>query len=141
MKEYCGKTAKIVEIDSECYKLDIDKGEWYWIDDMIEPVQKEYRIIVNGNTITVKDDNGNEGKLEGESDLTIGIFLALKNMRWKPKKSESYYTVAFTYEFNIVRSIWYNNKTDNILYNKGLVFKTKKEAIDVAQKMLEAIER
>lgn len=135
MGEYCGKVAKITKVNNSSYFLDIDEEVWYWNDHMLEPVQKEYRVIVNGNTITVKDDNGNEG----EFNLSTEISFALKNMRWKPKKAESYYTVAFPYEFNIVRSTWRNDKTDNILYKKGLVFKTKKEAMDVAQKMLEAI--
>lgn len=37
MNNYCGKTATIVDITEDChYNIDIDKGAWYWSDEMFE---------------------------------------------------------------------------------------------------------
>ena len=54
MQMYAGKTATIVEIRTNSYKIDIDGGKWYWTDDMIDQNfenKKEERPVVEHNAI------------------------------------------------------------------------------------------
>lgn len=41
MDKYCGKIATIIEACEDYYKLDIDNGDWFWEDAMIENVKCE----------------------------------------------------------------------------------------------------
>ena len=38
MVEWLGKIATISIVSGDCYKLDIDGGEWCWTDEMLEEV-------------------------------------------------------------------------------------------------------
>lgn len=51
MEEYRGKVAKITKIIFDNYKLDIDDGEWFWSDNMLEHVPN----LENGDIITRRD--------------------------------------------------------------------------------------
>lgn len=135
MEKYCGKKAKVVDIIKPYYKLDIDKEEWYWDEETLEKFQEEYHIIVDGNTIIMRDNNGNES----ESDIDTSISIAIDRLKWKPKKCETYWTIGLSDDTNTRTYRWLNDEQDNELYRKGLVFKTRKEAKRVADKILKAI--
>lgn len=143
MEKYCGKIAKIVDMDSNSYKLDIDYRCWYWNDNMLESSKsKKYEIIVEGNTVTVTDDKGNTGiakcSPEDEFNLSTGISIAIDRLKWKPKRDENYWTVNFSYKLNVLEYTWCNDSCDKEFYKKGLVFKTKEEAEKVAKIMLDS---
>lgn len=155
MKKYRGKQAKITNLSeyyynhgrfcknlNGYYSLDIDNGEYVWSDNILEPIKK-YEVIVEGNTVTVKDDKGNEGiakcSPEDEFNLPIGISLAISRLKWKPSFGAIYYTIYFTDESSVDWYNWHGDATDNALYEKGLVFKTKEEAKEIAKIMLDSI--
>ena len=113
---------------------------------MVEPVQaKTYHITVEGNIVTVTDIKGNTGiakcSLEDEFDLATGISLAIERLRWKPSLGEYYWTVDFGSPSLVYRHLWNNDSVDNMHFKNGVVFKTKKEAVKVAKKMLEVIQK
>jgi len=41
MLKYYGNIATIVEIINDNYLLDVDNGEWLWIDEMLEPANNK----------------------------------------------------------------------------------------------------
>ena len=51
MEEYRGKVAEITKIIFDNYELDIDDGEWFWSDNMLEHVPN----LENGDIITRRD--------------------------------------------------------------------------------------
>lgn len=51
MEEYRGKVAKITKIIFDNYELDIDDGEWFWSDNMLEHIPN----LENGDIITRRD--------------------------------------------------------------------------------------
>lgn len=143
MKEYRGKQAKITRVSGESYKLDIDDGRWNWTDDMLES-SKKYEVIVDGNTVTVKDDKGNTGiakcSPEDKFNLSTGISLAIERLKWKPSLDEKYYTISFANKYNSVGIYtWANDSTDNTFYERGLIFRTEEEAEKAAKIMLDSI--
>ena len=145
MEKYCGKVAKIIEINSRYYKLNIDNGEWYWSYDMLEPASKKsYNVCVDGNKITVINSYGEKGTAKcspkDKFDLATGISIAIGRMKWKPKEEELYYSIDFAQDDNVVTQPWNNDIVDKTLYEKNLVFKKKEEAKEAAEKILNFIE-
>jgi hypothetical protein len=53
MKQYCGKVVKITDIGSSWYKIAEDKKEWYWDDDMFEPVNTQKIVITSDGVETL----------------------------------------------------------------------------------------
>lgn len=144
MEKYCGKIAKITKINSIGYSLDIDDGGWYWEEYMLEPLQEKiYSVIVVGNTVIVKDEKGKEGKAvcspEDKFNLSTGISLAVEKLRWKPSNNEYYWTIDFSQPDYVYEYQWVNDCVDKRLFESGVVFKTEKEAKEVAKKMLEVM--
>ena len=144
MEKYCGKKAKITKISGMDYNLDIDEGEWYWYEDMLEDVRpKKYEITVEGNTVTVTDDEGNTGVAkcspEDEFNLSTGISLAIDRLTWKPNQNENYWSIDFSQPDYVRKYQWVNDSVDNGFFKNGVIFKTKKEAVETAKKMLEVL--
>lgn len=144
MEQYCGKEARVTELRGDYYILDIDKEEWYWSDDMLEPSpKKSYKVVVDKNKITVTDDSGKEGTAKccpkDKFDLATGISIAIGRMKWKPEEGKLYYSIDFAQKDNTVAQPWNNDIIDKTLYEKNLVFKTAEEAQKVAEKILNFI--
>lgn len=55
---------------------------------------------------------------------------------WKPTKGEKYYVSDFCNRDLWECCLWDDEECDEELYEKGVVFKTKEEAIEMAKKML-----
>jgi len=55
--------------------------------------------------------------------------------KWKPEVEEEYYTVDFMQDDWCGYNLWYGDNIDNNLYNRGLVFKTKEEAVKKAKEI------
>lgn len=145
MEKYAGKTMTIYSIVKNCkYKLKEDKEKWNWTDEMFEDVE--------GITILVKDNKviakmGNKVGIakcspEDEFDIFTGARLAINRLEEKcnpygwlkygvryyvPDLTEHDFCVSFTYR---------DDPVDTRLMERGVVFKTKEEAIDCAKKML-----
>lgn len=77
MSKYCGKTATIVDIDDYgYYRLDIDKGEYDWYDEMFEKIIGLKHKV--GDKVTIKSlewyDMNHDGL--GEVPLKGDIYFA-----------------------------------------------------------------
>lgn len=110
--------------------------------------ENKLQIIVNGNKVIAKKD----GKVgiakcspEDEFDIFIGVKLAIDRLEkeCKPyiwlKEGMSYYRPDINIDTMYTYATYYNDDTDKRLMSRGLVFKTKEEAIEAAKKMLAAL--
>lgn len=70
---------------------------------------------------------------------TNGRFVSKTHKRWKPEIGEIYYIPELSMGYFYDSYSWDDGYTDGILYSRGLVFKTKREAIEAAKKMIQAI--
>lgn len=65
--------------------------------------------------------------------------IRIVKLPWKPKMEEKYY-VPNIFDWNSWNSydyyLWLDDKRDEEFYKRGLVFKTKEEAIEMSKKML-----
>lgn len=60
--------------------------------------------------------------------------------KWCPNIDDNYYYISFGSVDNINCEIWHNGLFENMYLKKNLIFKTKKEAKFVANKILENID-
>lgn len=60
--------------------------------------------------------------------------------QWMPKCMEKYWVVDFSKEESVYSYTWYNDEVDVCHANSCGVYKTKEEAVEVAKKMLKALE-
>ena len=68
-------------------------------------------------------------------DILMGDIRIVK-LPWKPKMDEKYYIPSiFDWDF-YKYNFWLNDECDEKYYKRGLVFKTKEEAIKMSKKML-----
>lgn len=150
MKKYSGKTMIVDEITSKNkYKLKGDVGRYNWTDEMLEDVDMDkIEIIVNGNkTIAKKDGKVGIAKCspEDEFDIFTGTRLAIDRLeeKCKPygwlKDGVMYYFPRIDTDELYDYYLYNNDGTDKKLISRGLVFKTKEEAIECAKKMLEVV--
>lgn len=147
MKPYVGKTMTINHVGNHAYHFKEDKNNWDWTDEMLEDVEG-INIIVDGNKVIAKKD----GKVgiakcspEDEFDIFTGVRLAIDRLEEKCrpyswlKYGDRYYVPSFI-DDNFYASYTYRDDPIDInIKERGLVFKTKEEAIDCAKKMLEVV--
>ena len=68
-------------------------------------------------------------------DILMGDIRIVK-LPWKPKMEEKYYIPSiFDWDF-YKYNFWLNDECDEKYYKRGLVFKTKEEAIKMSKRML-----
>lgn len=150
MKKYSGKIMTVDIITSTGkYNLKEDADCWNWTDEMLEEVDEmgnvKIKIAVDGNKVIAK--MGKETGIakcspEDEFDIFTGVRLAIDRLeeKCKPygwlKKDVKYYFPRVDidklydyYEYN-------NDDIDKRFISRGLIFKTKEEALVVAKKML-----
>ena len=112
--------------------------------------ENKIEIIVNGSKVIAKKD-GKVGVAkcspEDEYDIFVGAKLALERLEEKCKPY-GWLKKGVTYYFpHVARNDLYdyyeydndNDDTDKRMISRGLVFKTKEEAIEAAKKMLAAL--
>ena len=148
MKPYVGKIMTIDDIrDTRFYVFKGDPNKWYWTDEMLEDAES-ISIFVKGNkVIAKKDDKMGIAKCspEDEFDIFVGAELALKRLEEKCnpyswlKEGMSYYRPDINTDAMYLYTNYYNDTSDKRLMNRGLIFKTKEEAIECAKKMLEVV--
>lgn len=61
-------------------------------------------------------------------------------LSWRPNNSEIYYVPDVTADKKYSSWRWFNNETDQLHYQRGVIFKTAEEAIAAAEQMLVAVQ-
>lgn len=147
MKPYMGKTMTISHVNDYAYHLKEDSDEWNWTDEMFEDVEA-INILVDGNKVIAnRGDKVGIARCspEDEFDIFTGVRLALDRLeeKCKPygwlKEDVRYYIPRVDTDDLFDGFIYQNDKIDERHMSRGLVFKTKEEAIEVAKKMLEVV--
>ena len=149
-KKECGKIFTIEYSDGEYYRL--NGSEYWWSEEMLEEVDEmgnvKIKIAVDGNKVTAK--MGKETGIakcspEDEFDIFVGARLALERLeeKCKPyawlKEAIGYYHPSLTSDKLWACEKYTGSSFDEKLIKRGLVFRTREEAIEAAKKMLTAI--
>ena len=115
----------------------VELGESFKITSDTQGDYQNYYRFTENNCLEMSDDGVEWGMTV---TLTLrGILMGdirIVKLPWKPKMDEKYYIPSIFdcdfYKYNF----WLNDEHDEKFYKRGLVFKTKEEAIEMSKKML-----
>ena len=148
MKKYLGKTVTISGFAGNYgYFIEEDDEEWNWTDEMFEGIEN-ITILVEGNKVIAKRGNAvgiAKCSPEDEFDIFTGARLAIDRLEEECNpycwlKDDVRYYVPDVTDRELYNSFIYRDDfIDKKMKERGLAFKTKKEAISCAKKMLEVI--
>ena len=139
-------TYELVEEEQENKVSHIAIGE----DSMLKVICDKLGVAIGERWLA---DNGTEYQIGGkgelfyknsantwvESNYWTPILSGEIKPKWRPKNGEKYYTPDIKYIHPYNEAIWYNVEGDKHRLKHNLVFKTKEEAIDRANQILEMI--
>ena len=68
--------------------------------------------------------------------LLIGVARIIK-LPWRPSRGDVYYMPSVTSIGKYIKLFWTGSRNDEGSYQQGLVLRTKKEAVELAEEMLD----
>ena len=153
MQKLVGKIAciEVISKRAECYR--IDSNHFLWTDEMFEgKVKYSINISTDGNkVIAINEETGKNGVArchpDDEFNFYTGAKIALARLEeaetpfgWL-KEGVRYYVLQLTFT-DLCDEYWYGaNNLDKRNLERGIIFQTKKEAIECAKKMLAVIKQ
>ena len=63
--------------------------------------------------------------------------LKINKLPWKPSRDDAYYVPSVRSIDKYIKLFWTGSKNDEDSYQQGLVFRTEKEAVELAEEMLD----
>ena len=125
------EVAKLLGVElEEVFKVtDDDSGKYH-----------NYYKFTEKKGIEVSEDN-----VKWEADtagtlvlkwLLIGVARIIK-LPWKPSRHDTYYMPSVTSIDKYIKLFWTGSKNDEDSYQQGLVLRTEKEAVELAEEMLD----
>lgn len=91
-------------------------------------------------------ENGLERSLDKDSwakaagwvwELIITGALKINKLPWKPSRGDVYYMPSVTSIGKYIKIFWADSRNDEDFYQQGLVLRTEKEAVELAEEMLD----
>ena len=127
---YMAEVAKLLGVElGESFKITSDtQGDYH----------NYYRLTEN-NCLEMSDD-GVEWKMTTAAVLLKHILMGdirIVKLPWRPSRDDVYYMPSVTRIGKYIKMFWIGSKNDEISYQQGLVLRTKKEAVELAEEMLD----
>ena len=130
MTNHMAEVAQMLGVElEEVFKVtDDDSGKYH-----------NYYKFTEKKGIEVSEDN-----VKWEADtagtlvlkwLLIGVARIIK-LPWRPSRGDVYYMPSVTSIGKYIKLFWTGSRNDEGSYQQGLVLRTKKEAVELAEEML-----
>ena len=131
MTNYMAEVAQMLGVElEEVFKVtDDDSGKYH-----------NYYKFTEKKGIEVSEDN-----VKWEADtagtlvlkwLLIGVARIIR-LPWRPSRGDVYYMPSVTSIGKYIKLFWTGSRNDEGSYQQGLVLRTKKEAVELAEEMLD----
>ena len=131
MTNHMAEVAQMLGVElEEVFKVtDDDSGKYH-----------NYYKFTEKKGIEVSEDN-----VKWEADtagtlvlkwLLIGVARIIK-FPWRPSRGDVYYMPSVTSIGKYIKLFWTDSRNDEGSYQQGLVLRTKKEAVELAEEMLD----
>lgn len=103
-----------------------------------------YRITEDRLEVDASDDSSaviHDWKPASDQMLLLLVLgrLEIIKLRWKPEYGEDYFIPDISSYSNISIARWYDTDGNEMHYRRGIVYKTREEAVRAAEKMLAAL--
>ena len=121
---------KIAEI------LDIELYEEFYVKE--DPTNHTYKLTKNG-LISRCDTNSEWGYAHNMLAKLITGKASIARAPWRPNYNEYYYVPDIEISKKFVTCLWQKSEDDEYRYKHGFVFRTKEEAIDFSNWILDKI--
>ena len=131
MTNHMAEVAQMLGVElEEVFKVtDDDSGKYH-----------NYYKFTEKKGIEVSDDNVKwEAHTAGTlvlKWLLIGVARIIK-LPWRPSRGDVYYMPSVTSIGKYIKLFWTGSRNDEGSYQQGLVLRTKKEAVELAEEMLD----
>ena len=118
----------------------VELGEVFKVTDDDSGKYHNYYKFTEKKGIEVSEDN-----VKWEADtagtlvlkwLLIGVARIIK-LPWRPSRGDVYYMPSVTSIGKYIKLFWTGSRNDEGSYQQGLVLRTKKEAVELAEEMLD----
>ena len=118
----------------------VELGEVFKVTDDNSGKYHNYYRFTEKKGIEVSEDN-----VKWEADTTdvfvlkwllIGVARIIK-LPWRPSRGDVYYMPSVTSIGKYIKLFWTGSRNDEGSYQQGLVLRTKKEAVELAEEMLD----
>ena len=127
---YMAEVAKLLGVElGESFKITSDTQGDY---------QNYYRFTEN-NCLEMSDDG-----VEWKTTIVVVLLkhilmgdIRIIKLPWRPSRGDVYYMPSVTSIDKYIKLFWTGSRNDEGSYQQGLVLRTKKEAIELAEEMLD----
>ena len=129
-KNYMAEVAKL---------LGVELGESFKITSDTEGDYHNYYRLTENNCLEMSDD-GVEWKTTIAAVLLKHILMGdirIIKLPWRPSRGDVYYMPSVTSISKYIKLFWTGSRNDEGSYQQGLVLRTKKEAVELAEEMLD----
>ena len=132
-KNYMAEVAKLLGVElGESFKITSDTQGDYPGD-----YQNYYRFTENNCFETSFDGV----KWETATVIILRVILMggarIIKLPWRPSRDDVYYMPSVTSTGKYIKLFWTGSRNDEGSYQQGLVLRTKKEAVELAEEMLD----
>lgn len=116
--------------------LGVEMGEAFYIDSPIK--RPNYKITEEGFLGKISGNPWDSWE-SADLDILVRILageLKIAKAQWEPAEGEQYYCPSVEAPGKSSSWEWRNDECDRYRYKRGLVFKTRDEAVELTKKML-----
>ena len=117
----------------------VELGESFKITSDTHGDYQNYYRFTETNCLETSDD-GVEWKMINAEVLLKRILMGnirIIKLPWRPSRGDVYYMPSVTSIGKYIKLFWTGSRNDEGSYQQGLVLRTKKEAVELAEEMLD----
>ena len=116
--------------------LDVELGEVFRIKDYPTYPETYFRFADDGLRQSVDTIAWTKPSAWVLESLITGV-LQISKLPWRPSRGDTYYMPSTVSIGKYIKLFWTGSKADKSSYRQGLIFRTEKEAVELAEEMLD----
>lgn len=116
--------------------LDVELGEVFRIKDYPTYPETYFRFADDGLRQSVDTIAWTKPSAWVLESLITGV-LQISKLPWKPSYGDAYYMPSVVNSGKYLKLFWTGSEGDKSSYQQGLVYRTSREAIELAEEMLD----
>lgn len=116
--------------------LGVKLGEVFFIREYPSDSKMYLKFTENGLERSLDKDSWTKATGRVWERIITGA-LKINKLPWRPSRSDTYYMPSVTSIDKYIKLFWTGSKNDEDSYQQGLVLRTKKEAVELVEEMLD----